>query len=426
MAGMKKLSLTQDKNILAGIDIGTSRVACAIVDTNPEKPEPTLLGIGTAPTSSIKRGSIIHRDKLITEIDAAVAAAETMANAKVSQIILSISGDHIRGINTQSAIPIHKSENTRLPVENEITVEDLQRVVEQARGISFPIDRDILHVLPQEYVIDTMEGIKDPVGMSGRRLEARVHLVTTATSSANNLVKCVEELGLNCEALVFQGLASALSTLDEDEKDLGVALVDIGAGTTNIAVFYEGGVRHTAVIPIGASSITNDIAVMLQISKTDAEKIKCKYGSAKASMASPELEFELPSKADEIKRNVSEHELSRYVEARMIELLQLIQKEIMRAGIHDSLTYGVVMTGGGAQLKNTIALAEEVLNMKSRLGIPKGVSAINKVANEPQYASVIGLTMWRNYYNQFNLVSVQPVTAKSIVKKMVHWIKNFS
>jgi len=423
---MKKLTLTQDRNIIAGIDVGTSRIACAIVDTSSENGKPKLLGIGTAPTTSVRRGSIIHRDKLIEEIEQAISAAETMANEKVTQVVMSITGDHIRGINTQSAIPIHKSDNSRLPGEHEIQVEDVQRVVEQARGISFPIDRDILHVLPQEYVIDTMDGIKDPVGMSGRRLEARVHLVTTASSSATNLVKCVEELGLSCEALVFQGLASALSTLDEDEKDLGVALVDIGAGTTNIAVFYEGGVRHTGVIPIGANSITNDIAVMLQIAKSDAEKIKLKYGSAKASMASPDLEFELPSKPDEIVRNVSEHELSRYVEARMIEILQLVSREITRADIQETLTYGVVLTGGGSQLNNTVALAEEVLKLKTRLGIPKGVSGVNKVASEPQYAAVIGLTKWQNYFNQFNLMPSEPVTAKSLLKKMVHWLKNFS
>lgn len=423
---MKKLNLTQDRNILAGIDVGTARIACAIVDVSPDNDEPGLLGIGSSPSTSIRRGSIIHRDKLIEEIDMAVAAAETMANVKVTRAILSISGDHIRGINTQSAIPIHKTESSRIPGENEIRINDLQRVVEQARGISFPVDRDILHVLPQEYVIDTMEGIKDPVGMSGRRLEARVHLVTTATSSANNLVKCVEELGLTCETLVFQGLASALATLDEDEMDLGVALVDIGAGTTNIAVFFEGGVRHTAVIPIGASSITNDIAVMLQISKTDAEFIKLKYASAKASMASPDLEFELPAKPNEITRMVSEHELSRYVEARMTEILQLISREIKRAGIKDSLTYGIVLTGGGAQLNNSVALAEEVIELKSRLGIPKGVKGVNKIAAEPQYAAVVGLTKWRSYYSQFNLIPDEQVTAKSLLKKMVHWLKNFS
>ncbi len=422
---MKPLNKLQDKSINVGIDIGTSRIRCAIAEINPESNEVALLGIGSAASTGIKHGSIIHRDQIIEAIEKALTDAETMAGIKANHVYLSLTGDHIRGINTQGAIAIQKGGNSQLPTENDITKEDVRQVLELAKAISFPVDRDILHILPQEYVIDTMTGIKDPIGMSGRRLEARVHLVTMATSSAANLAGCVEELGLTVQGFVFQGMASAVSVVDDDEKELGVAVVNIGAGTTDITVYFDGGVRHTAVIPLGASSVTNDIAVMLQIGKEDAEAIKLKYASAKASMASPELYFDLPVKPGEIKRQISEHEVSRYVEARMVELLQLIAREISRADIHDHLTYGLVLTGGGAKLKNLASLAEETLKLRVRIGLPKRISGEIDIASTSAHSSVIGLVQWPVFFDESQFSEESNLSVKAVFDKIIHWFKEF-
>ena len=257
------------------------------MEVDPNSDSVKLLGIGISPATGIKKGSITHRDQLIDEMDLALQEAQTMADINVQKLTLGISGDHIRGINTQGAIAIGGTNGPNVPVQHEITDGDVHRVLELAKAISLPVDRDILHVLPQEYVIDTMDSIKDPVGLTGRRLEARVHLITVATTAATNLASCAEELGVTVDGVVYQGLASSISALVEDEKNLGVVCVDIGATTTDIVVYHEGGLRHTATLGIGAASITNDIAVMLQVGIEEAEKIKKTYGSAKASMSSP-------------------------------------------------------------------------------------------------------------------------------------------
>ena len=391
---MKQRMKISDKNTQIGIDIGTSKICCAITEINSDEKSNKILGVGSVPSHGIKKGSIVHRDRVMDAIESAVREAELMAGIKVSRAMLSISGDHIRGINTQGAIAIQKGTTSNVPVEQEITQNDVSRVLELAKAVSLPVDREILHILPQEYLIDTMDSIKDPVGMSGRRREAKVHLITMAATTAKNLVNCVHELAIDVEGLVFQALASAIATLDTDEKELGVAVVDIGAGTTDITVFYDDGVRHSAVIGVGASTITNDIAVMLQIGMEDAEEIKLKYASAKASMSSTELEFDLPVKNGGIARKVSEHELSRYVEARMIELIQLIGREIARSDVSDQLTYGLVLTGGGAMLRNLVPLAQEKFNMPIRIGRPKNFSGAVDIASTADFTAAIGLTQW--------------------------------
>jgi len=330
---VKPIHKNNSQLIRVGLDVGSSFITCAIVDRSDKENEIKLLGIGRSPSAGLKNGSVIHRDKLMDAMEAAVKDAELMSGHKVEKAVLSISGENIRGINTQGAIAVQRGQHSTIPIENEITEHDVFRVMEMARALSLPTDRDIMHVLPQEYVIDTMDKIKDPVGMSGRRLEAKVHLITVPSTAAKNLVNCTEELGIKVDGLVFQGLACALTTLDDDEKDLGVAIVNIGGGTTEIVVYHEDGIRHSAVLGIGSNSITNDIAVMLQIGIEEAENIKRKYASAKSSMSSTELEFDLPVKNGGLARKVSEHELSRYVEARVIEILQLIAREIHRADI---------------------------------------------------------------------------------------------
>ena len=420
---MKQRMKVSDKNTQIGIDIGTAKICCAITEINSDEGSNKILGVGNVPSQGIKKGSIVHRDRVMDAIEAAVREAELMAGIKVNRAMLSISGDHIRGINTQGAIAIQKGSARNVPVEQEITQNDVSRVLELAKAVSLPVDREILHILPQEYLIDTMDSIKDPVGMSGRRLEAKVHLITMAATTAKNLVNCVHELAIDVEGLVFQVLASAIATLDTDEKELGVAVVDIGAGTTDITVFYDGGVRHSAVIGVGASTVTNDIAVMLQIGMGDAEQIKLKYASAKASMSSTELEFDLPVKNGGIARKVSEHELSRYVEARMIELIQLIGREIARADVSDQLTYGLVLTGGGAMLRNLVPLAQEKFNMPVRIGRPKNFSGAVDIASTADFTAAIGLTQWTSVTSDLVIQETGLSPIGKAVKNIKDWVR---
>ncbi|HJM69584.1 MAG TPA: cell division protein FtsA [Candidatus Marinimicrobia bacterium] len=414
--------MNTSQTLRVGLDIGSAFISCAIAEKFNETGEMKLMGIGCSASAGLKNGSVVHREKLMDSIEAAVKDAELMAGYKVNNAVLSISGENIRSINTQGAIAIQKSQHSSLLVENEITENDVFRVMEMARALSLPPDRDIMHVLPQEYVIDTMDKIKDPVGMSGKRLEAKVHLITVPSTVAKNLVNCTEELGIQVDGLVYQGLASALTTLDSDEKELGVALVNIGGDTTDVVVYHNDGMRHSAVLGIGANSITNDIAVMLQIGVGEAEEIKKTYASAKASMSSTELEFDLPVKNGGLARKVSEHELSRYVEARTQEIIQLIAREIHRADIRDQLTYGVVLTGGGAQLRNIVPLAQEILNMRVRLGIPKNISGAVDVAAHPEHTSVIGLLHWNDMKQE---LAPTGKPDKPTFRQAVDWLKNW-
>ena len=392
---MIRSNLNSDKYIQAGLDIGSHKICCAISEIDLKTDTTKLLGLGNSQATSINRGAITHRDNLIDEIEHAINEAQTMSGISIETLSLGISGEHIRGINTQGAIAIGGPQASNVSLQNEITKNDVKKVLDLAKAISLPMDRDILHVLPQEYVIDTMNSIKDPVGLTGRRLEAKVHVITVATTAATNLVSCVEELGIRVESIIYQGLASSLSTLNDDEKKLGVVSVDIGASTTDIVIYYEEGIQHTATIGIGAASITNDIASLLQIGIDEAEKIKRKYASAKASMASPELEIELPGQNGNLKRKVSENQLSQYVEARMYEILQLVMKEISRANLDDKLTFGIVLTGGGSELKNLCNLAQGISNIKVRIGFPENISGTVNIASDPAFASAIGLTKWR-------------------------------
>ncbi len=419
---MKGINMNVSQTIRVGLDIGSSFISCAIAEKSNETGEMKLMGIGRAVSAGLKNGSVVHREKLMDAMEAAIKDAELMAGHKVNNAVLSISGDNIRSINTQGAIAIQKSQHSALLVENEITEYDVFRVMEMARALSLPPDRDIMHVLPQEYVIDTMDKIKDPVGMSGKRLEAKVHLITVPSTAAKNLMNCTEELGIQVDGLVYQGLASALTTLDSDEKELGVALINIGGDTTEVVVYHNDGIRHSAVLGIGAKSITNDIAVMLQIGVGEAEEIKKTYASAKASMSSTELEFDLPVKNGGLARKVSEHELSRYVEARTQEILQLTAREIFRADIREQLTYGVVLTGGGAQLRNIVPLAQEILNMRVRLGIPKNISGAVEVASNPEHTSVIGLLSWLDVKRE---LAPAALPIKPTFERAVNWLKNW-
>jgi len=423
---MTKNPRSKKMNIISGIDIGSAKIRCAIIANDDINNTNKLLGIGTSNSTGINRGSITNRENFLEEMEKALIEAEKNANVKVEDVWISVSGEHIRGINTQGAIAIEsRGSKSSINKSGKIDEIDVKRVLEMAKAISFPADRDILHILPQEYVVDAMDNIKDPIGMSGRRLEARVHLVTVTTSTATNLVNCAEELGLIVKGLVFQGLASGIAVIGNDERDAGVILADIGSKTTDIVIFYEGGVRHTGVLPIGADSVTNDIAVMLRISKTEAERIKLKYGSAKASKASPDLMIEVQDSDSGKKTKVSEHELARYIEARMVEIYQLIGREIARADCYEKLTYGLVLTGGGALLPNISVLGEEILGTRVKIGAPRGITSSVDTINSPQLSSVIGLALWSSKSDDIFLDEPIRFGAKDLAAKITGWFKGF-
>ena len=303
-------------------------------------------------SAGIKKGVIIDRDVLIDKIEKVINSAELMADEKVTKLSLSITGDHIRCINTQSAISLNHTNGLSNGIKEKVIGDsDIFQVLSSSQSISLPIDRDILHTIPQEYSVDMLDEIKNPVGMIGRRLESKVHLVTAATTAMSNIANCVEELGLTVENIVFQPLASALAVIDEDEMELGITLIELGYTTTNIAVYQKGAIKHSAVLPIGSKSITNDIAVMLQISIKEAEEIKIKYASALSSMSSSDLMIEFSKTFKNKSDSISENEVSKYVEARTQEIFQMVFQEISKADIKDPLTYGIVLTGGGALIE---------------------------------------------------------------------------
>lgn len=423
---MSIINNSPDNQINVGIDIGSEIIRCAIGSINHEEKRIKLLGTSSIKSAGMKRGVITDRDELIKKLEIVLNEAETMADRKVRNAIISITGEHIRCLNTQAAIALHGNNNSQGGNPGRVIKnEDVFQVLNLAQAISLPADRDILHTLPQEYLVDTLEEITNPIGMSGRRLEGRVHLVTAATTAMNNLVSCVEELGIVVDGLVFQPLASGLATLKKDEIELGVTLVEIGATTTNISVYNKSAVKHSAIIPVGSSSITNDIALMLQVSIEEAEKIKLKYASASASMSSSDLKISLSNGSTELERTIPERDVSRYVEARMLEIFQMVLREISRADIKDPLTYGIVLTGGGSLLRNIIPLAEKSLGVKVRKGIPLKIDGIKEFADDSNHATIMGLLLWPLYAKDHTHNSnTSNKGLKSLIEKIKHTIEN--
>ena len=423
---MNIITNTNDHPITVGIDIGSSTIRCAIGQIIHLDEKIKLLGISSVESRGIQNGVITDRDKLIEALEKVLTDAEIMANIKVESVTLSITGENIRSMNTQAAIALNRVNGTINGINNRaIENADIYQVLDLAQAVSLPVDKDILHTIPQEYIVDILNNIKNPIGMTGRRLEARVHLVTAASTAINNLVSSVEELGITVDGLVFQPLASALAALEKDEMELGVTLVEFGSNTTNIAVYYNNAVRHSATIPIGSASITNDIAVMLQISINEAENIKKKYASALSSMSSDKLDIKFQSNNDTKVGSITEKKVSQYVEARIQEIFQMVIREISRADIKDPLTYGIVMTGGGAELRNIISLAEHSLGVKVRKGNPNKIEGTQEIANKPHFTTVMGLLLWPTYSNDHIRIQKPNLgSLKNIINKIRHTIEN--
>jgi cell division protein FtsA len=373
-----------EKNLIVGLDIGTSKVVAIVGEILPGG-ELEVIGIGSHPSRGLKKGVVVNIESTVHSIQRAVEEAELMAGCQIHSVYAGIAGSHIRSLNSHGIVAIR---------DKEVTQNDVERVIDAARAVAIPADQKILHILPQDFIIDSQEGIRHPVGMSGVRLEAKVHMVTGAVSAAQNIIKCVRRCGLEVDDIILEQLASSHSVLTEDEKDLGVCIVDIGGGTTDIAVFTEGAIRHTAVIPIAGDQVTNDIAVALRTPTQHAEEIKIKYACALAQMASADETIEVPSVGDRPPRQLARHTLAEVVEPRYEELLTLIQAELRRSGFEDLVASGIVLTGGSAKIEGLVDLAEEVFHMPVRLGVPQYVTGLVDVVRNPIYATGVGLLLF--------------------------------
>ncbi|MFC3153534.1 cell division protein FtsA [Litoribrevibacter euphylliae] len=370
--------------MIVGLDIGTSKVV-AIVGATAEDGNIEIVGIGSHPSRGMKKGVVVNIESTVQSIQRAVEEAELMAGCEIHSVFAGIAGNHIRSMNSHGIVAIK---------DKEVLQADLERVIEAAKAVAIPADQKILHILPQEYVIDNQEGIKEPLGMSGVRLEAKVHLVTCADNAAQNIEKCVRRCTLEVDDVILEQLASSYAVLTEDEKELGVCMVDIGGGTTDIAVFTEGAIRHTAVIPIAGDQVTNDIAMALRTPTQHAEEIKMKYACALTTIAGADETIKVPSVGDRPPRDLSRQALAEVVEPRYEELFTLIQAELRRSGFEDLVPAGIVLTGGTAKMEGVVELAEEIFHMPVRLAVPHSVSGLTDVVRNPIYSTAVGLLLY--------------------------------
>ncbi len=403
-----------EKNLIVGLDIGTSKVVAIVGEVTPDGGI-EIIGIGSNPSRGLKKGVVVNIESTVHSIQRAVEEAELMAGCQIHSVFAGIAGSHIRSLNSHGIVAIR---------DKEVSPSDMERVIDAARAVAIPADQRILHILPQEFVIDGQEGIRDPVGMSGVRLEAKVHMVTGAVSAAQNIIKCVRRCGLEVDDVILEQLASAQSVLTEDEKELGVCLVDIGGGTTDIAVFTEGSIRHTAVIPIAGDQVTNDIAVALRTPTQHAEDIKIKYACALTQLAGADETIEVPSVGERPARRLARQTLAEVVEPRYEELFTLIQAELRRSGFEELIAAGYVLTGGSSRMEGAVELAEEVFHMPVRLGTPQYVAGLADVVRNPIYATGVGLLLFGQQNRGTRLTGpVMGRGLKGVWERMKSWFQ---
>ncbi len=378
------MSKRGEKNLIVGLDIGTSKVVAIVGEIN-EMDEIEVVGIGMHPSRGLKKGVVVNIESTVQSIQKAIEEAELMAGCDIHSVYAGIAGSHIRSLNSHGIVAIQ---------EKEVSLNDVDRVIDAARAVAIPADQKILHILPQEFLIDSQEGILDPIGMSGIRMEAKVHMVTGAESASQNITKCIQKCGLEVDDIVLEQLASSYAVLTEDEKELGSCLVDIGGGTTDIAVFQGGAIQHTAVIPIAGDQVTNDIAVSMRTPTQYAEDIKIKYACALSQLANPDETIEVPSVGDRPPRRLARQTLAEIVEPRFEELFSLIRNELRRSGFEESIPAGIVITGGSAKMEGAVELAEEVFHVPVRLGSPQYIEGLADVVRNPIHATGVGLLIY--------------------------------
>ena len=378
-----------DKDIIVGLDIGTTKIGVVVAEKGQFN-EIKILGVGTSPSDGLRRGVVINIDKTVRSIEKAVEEAELMAGVNIHSVYAGIAGDHIRSLNSKGIVAVSHG-------DNEINQADIERGIEAAKAISLPLDREIIHILPQEYIVDEQDGIRDPVGMSGVRLEVETHIVTGAVTSAQNIFKSVERAGLRVQDIVLEPLASSFAVLGDDERELGVGLLDIGGGTTDIALFFGGSIRHTNVIGLGGKNVTNDIAIGLRTPPEQAENIKLEHGYCYINNITEEEYICVPGVGGREPRKVSKSILTSIIQPRMEELFSLALREIKKSDYLDLLTSGIVITGGCSLISGAVELAESIFDMPVRMGIPENISGLVDPARSPIYATGVGLVIYGDH-----------------------------
>jgi cell division protein FtsA len=404
------------RDLIVGLDIGTSKIVAIVGEIDMEG-RLAILGLGSQESTGLKRGMVINIESTVNSISKAIAEVEMMAGCKVREVYTGIAGSHIKSKDSSGMAVVR---------EKEVTPYDVERAIEAANATPISADDQILHTLVQEFIVDGQDGVKEPIGMDARRLDVKVHLVTGAVTAVQNIVKCVHRCGLEVVDLVLQPLASGYAVLTEDEKDVGVCLVDIGGGTTDIAVFAQGAIRHTAVIPIAGDQLTNDIAIALRTSTQDAEEIKIRYGVALQQLADAEEMIEVPGVGDRPATHLSRQTLAGFVQPRAEEILQKVQDELERSGYHRLLRAGVVLTGGSAQMAGMVELGEEIFHNTVKLGSPHYDGNLRDFVRNPRYSTAMGLLLEGVTQKQRGLKVQGPKSFKQILARMKAWFsKNF-
>jgi len=403
-------------NLIVGLDIGTSKVAALVAELRPDS-SLEILGMGGHESKGLKKGVVVNIEATVNAIQRALEEAELMADRKITSAFVGIAGSHIKSFNSTGMVAIK---------DKEVTALDVARVIDTAKAVNIPTDQQILHVLRQEFIIDGQEDVREPIGMSGVRLEVKVHIVTGAVSAAQNIVKCVRRCGLEVSDLILQPLASSRSVLSEDEKDLGVCLVDIGGGTSDVAVFTHGAIRHTAIIPIAGDQITNDIAMALRTPTSDAETVKIRHGVALRQLADPNEMIEVPGIGERAPRTLSRQTLAEVIEPRVEELFSLVQQVLRESGFEELLSSGIVLTGGSSVMRGMVELGEEVFHMPVRVGIPRYAGGLSEIVCSPRYATSVGLLLEGVEQVQQGKLSRQSGSFAAVLARMREWFqRNF-
>lgn len=400
-----------ERNLIVGLDIGTSKVAAVVGEITSEG-NIEVIGIGKAPSRGLKKGVVVNLESTVQSIQRAIEEAELMAGCQIKSVFAGIAGSHIRSLNSHGVVAIK---------DKEVTQYDIDRVIDSARAMAIPADQKILHILPQEFIIDLQDGIKEPIGMSGIRLEAKVHMVTGSVSASQNIIKCIRRCGLEVEDIVLEQLASCNAVLTEDEKELGVCLIDMGGGTTDIAIFVEGAIKHTAVIPIAGDQVTNDIAVALRTPTINAEEIKQKHACALTQLANVEGTIDVPSIGDRAPRKISTQNLAEIIEPRYEELMLLVQSELRRSGNEELIAAGIVLTGGSSKVKGLIELAEEIFHMPVRMGGPENVTGLTEVIKNPMYSTGVGLLIYGKEHQ--GIGKIADTEQGSLLQQIKSWLQ---
>ncbi|MBI3582343.1 MAG: cell division protein FtsA [Nitrospinae bacterium] len=409
--------MPKGENIIAGLDIGTTKICCIIGEMRDDK-EIDIIGIGTHPSRGLRKGVVVNIESTVESIKGAVEEAELMAGCEIDSVYVGIAGGHIKGFNSHGVIAVKNKEVSQF---------DIDRVIEAAQAVAIPPDREVIHIIPQEYILDEQEGIKEPMGMSGVRLEAKVHIVTGAVTSAQNIVRSVNKAGLEVKDIVLEPLASSDAVLDRDEKELGVAMVDIGGGTSDLAIFFEESIKHTSVLAIGGNHITNDIAIGLRTPQAEAEKIKKTYGCAMTALVKKDDTIEVPSTGGRDNRILSRQILSEIIEPRVEEMFNLIKREVDISGFSELIASGVVLTGGAASMEGMTDSAEKIFKLPVRRGFPKGIGGLVDVVSSPMYATSVGLILFglKNHQHGKKPKLTDRNLFDKIFDRMKGWVEDF-